>query len=353
MAETAMTPPATPSGNAVTRSTKDLTKAAVSGWLGTAMEFMDFQLYSLAAAIVFNEIFFPGGQPGDRPDRRHGHLRRRLRGAAGGRHLLRPHGRPARPPQGPVHHRRAHGRLHDADRRAADLPDDRHHRADPAGRAAPGPGLRRGRRDRRRHGDARRVRARPTPRPGRVAGLARHQLRHPGGVGPVGAAARRAQRGAAAQLGLAAAVPAQLRTDDLRGLDPHQRQGEPGLRGPRRRRRRRRPHARRARQRRGQDLRRGAGAPGRPQAAQGQGVLPGAGPAVRPGGQLGARADLPGRLRRHHPRDGPRAGHRGHHVGLHRRLRHRARDRHARRPVRPAARCTPCSPCSPWRSRSR
>jgi hypothetical protein len=29
-----MTPPASPSGNAVTRSTKDLTKAAVSGWLG-------------------------------------------------------------------------------------------------------------------------------------------------------------------------------------------------------------------------------------------------------------------------------------------------------------------------------
>ncbi|MFD2795757.1 MFS transporter [Promicromonospora vindobonensis] len=59
MAETAMTPP----GNAVTRSTKDLTRAAVSGWLGTAMEFMDFQLYSLAAAIVFNQIFFPEASP--------------------------------------------------------------------------------------------------------------------------------------------------------------------------------------------------------------------------------------------------------------------------------------------------
>src|SRR5919112_3860149 len=43
----------------VTRTTRDLTKAATSGWLGTAMEFMDFQLYSLAAAIVFNKIFFP------------------------------------------------------------------------------------------------------------------------------------------------------------------------------------------------------------------------------------------------------------------------------------------------------
>mgnify|MGYP004458749609 FL=1 len=44
-------------------STKELVKVAASGWLGTAMEFMDFQLYSLAAAIVFNEIFFPNTDP--------------------------------------------------------------------------------------------------------------------------------------------------------------------------------------------------------------------------------------------------------------------------------------------------
>jgi MHS family metabolite:H+ symporter-like MFS transporter len=53
---------APPSGP-VQRTTSDLTKAAVSGWLGTAMEFMDFQLYSLAAAIVFNRIFFPDVSP--------------------------------------------------------------------------------------------------------------------------------------------------------------------------------------------------------------------------------------------------------------------------------------------------
>ncbi|MEV0600585.1 MFS transporter [Streptomyces sp. NPDC050315] len=47
----------------VGRTTRDLTRAAVSGWLGTAMEFMDFQLYSLAAAIVFNKIFFPDVSP--------------------------------------------------------------------------------------------------------------------------------------------------------------------------------------------------------------------------------------------------------------------------------------------------
>ncbi|TQM38090.1 MFS transporter [Pseudonocardia cypriaca] len=47
----------------VTRTTRDLAKAATSGWLGTAMEFMDFQLYSLAAAIVFNQLFFPDVSP--------------------------------------------------------------------------------------------------------------------------------------------------------------------------------------------------------------------------------------------------------------------------------------------------
>jgi MFS transporter, MHS family, metabolite:H+ symporter len=41
------------------RSTKDLVRAAISGWLGTALEFMDFQLYSLGAALVFHEVFFP------------------------------------------------------------------------------------------------------------------------------------------------------------------------------------------------------------------------------------------------------------------------------------------------------
>ena len=41
------------------RTTSDLIRAAVSGWLGTALEFMDFQLYSLGASLVFHEIFFP------------------------------------------------------------------------------------------------------------------------------------------------------------------------------------------------------------------------------------------------------------------------------------------------------
>lgn len=47
----------------VERSTRDLVRAAVSGWLGTALEFMDFQLYSLAAALVFSQLFFPDVSP--------------------------------------------------------------------------------------------------------------------------------------------------------------------------------------------------------------------------------------------------------------------------------------------------
>ena len=46
------------------RSTGDLVRAAVSGWLGTALEFMDFQLYSLAAALVFSQLFFSGESAG-------------------------------------------------------------------------------------------------------------------------------------------------------------------------------------------------------------------------------------------------------------------------------------------------
>ncbi|HEX7351313.1 MFS transporter [Brachybacterium sp.] len=47
-----------------TRSVADLVRAAISGWLGTALEFMDFQLYSLAAALVFSQLFFASEDAG-------------------------------------------------------------------------------------------------------------------------------------------------------------------------------------------------------------------------------------------------------------------------------------------------
>jgi MFS transporter, MHS family, metabolite:H+ symporter len=45
------------------RSVRDLVRAAISGWLGTALEFMDYQLYSLASALVFAELFFSADDP--------------------------------------------------------------------------------------------------------------------------------------------------------------------------------------------------------------------------------------------------------------------------------------------------
>ena len=45
------------------RSVRDLVRAAISGWLGTALEFMDYQLYSLAAALVFADLFFSDENP--------------------------------------------------------------------------------------------------------------------------------------------------------------------------------------------------------------------------------------------------------------------------------------------------
>lgn len=48
---------ATPEGK------KDFIKATVSCWLGTALEYVDFALYGLAAGLVFGEIFFPNVSP--------------------------------------------------------------------------------------------------------------------------------------------------------------------------------------------------------------------------------------------------------------------------------------------------
>ena len=64
MSETLSPPQQDHGGTVIERTTGDLVKAAMSGWLGTALEFMDFQLYSLAAALVFSDLFFSNEDPG-------------------------------------------------------------------------------------------------------------------------------------------------------------------------------------------------------------------------------------------------------------------------------------------------
>jgi MFS transporter, MHS family, metabolite:H+ symporter len=42
---------------------KELARAIVSGWAGTSLEYFDFQLYGLTAALVLPSLFFPGMDP--------------------------------------------------------------------------------------------------------------------------------------------------------------------------------------------------------------------------------------------------------------------------------------------------
>ncbi|MCP5602484.1 MFS transporter, partial [Klebsiella pneumoniae] len=45
-------------------TTKDLRRAAWTCSLGSALEYYDFALYSLASAIIFGPLFFPNQEPG-------------------------------------------------------------------------------------------------------------------------------------------------------------------------------------------------------------------------------------------------------------------------------------------------
>ncbi|HET7477513.1 MAG TPA: MFS transporter, partial [Dermatophilaceae bacterium] len=58
MSDTILEPPGS---HEPTEHPKTPKKAAASGWIGSALEYYDFALYSQAAALVFPTVFFPSG----------------------------------------------------------------------------------------------------------------------------------------------------------------------------------------------------------------------------------------------------------------------------------------------------
>ena len=78
-------------------SRTQLRRAVLSSYLGSVIEWYDFQLYGAAAALVLRPVVLPDGRPGRRHPAGVLHLRDRVRGPAAGGDGLRPLRRPDRP----------------------------------------------------------------------------------------------------------------------------------------------------------------------------------------------------------------------------------------------------------------
>ena len=136
--------------------TKDHKKVIFASSLGTVFEWYDFYLYGSLAAIITQAVLLRR-QRDRRLHLRADGVRRRLRGAALRRAVLRAPRRPGRPQVHLPGHHPADGRLDLRRRPAADLRRDRHRCADHPHRAAPAAGPRARRRIRRRRDLCRRA----------------------------------------------------------------------------------------------------------------------------------------------------------------------------------------------------
>ena len=214
-----------------TVSGKDAGKIARAAFVGTALEWYDYYLFGTAAALVFNRLFFTDLDP----------TAALLASFAtfGVGFAARPIGAVIFGYIGDRYGRRPAllttiVLIGVATALIGLLPDFDSHwlgRADPARRAAPGPGPGRRRRMGRRRDHGRRARPGRKARPLRRLGPDRFAGRHPAGL-------RRVHAGTAVpvrdlrRLGLAHSVPAGHSDAARRALDPAEGRGIPDLQGP-------------------------------------------------------------------------------------------------------------------------